>query len=150
MRFLISESEKKKRTTNLLIGLVLSLILAGVIGYENARYPEQYNDVLLWSVVGFVVLANLVSGYRHWRYKRLIRDHYLELLPGKLRFVTRDQASVLELDDVAAMRIFRKRGNLQHIQLLLKSQRGVRLEGYQDLEGLARLLSEQLPPEKLM
>ena len=150
MKFVISEDEKRKRTKNLLWGLVLSLVLAGFIGFENARYPEQYNDVLFWSVVGFIILANLVNGYRHRRYVRKIQGHYVEVLPGKIRFVTDGDTSELDMEDIVALRFFRNRRGLQHIQLVLKSHRGVRLEGYQDLDELAKLIVDQLPPEKLM
>lgn len=150
MKFRVGDAERRKRKRNLLLGVALSLVLAGVIAFENARYPEQYNDVLFWSVVGFVVVANLVSAFRLWRYLRLVDEHYLELVPGELRFVTQGDESVLELENVAAMRLFRRGGGLQHIQLLLKSQRGVRLEGYEGLDELARQLQEQLPSEKMM
>lgn len=150
MKFTIGEAERRKRRRNVAWGLVLSLALVGIIAYEHARSPGQYNEVLLWSVVGFVVLANLISYYRHRRYLAKTRGHSLELAPGRLVFRTGSERSELDLEEIAALRLFRAGEQLRHIQILLKNHRGIRLEGYQDLDELARLLAEQIPPEKIM
>jgi hypothetical protein len=150
MKFTIGEAERRQRSRNVGWGLLFSLLLAGIVAYQNYRYPQEYNDVLLWSVVGFVILANLISYYRHRRYLTKIRQHFLELEPGRLVFCTGDDRSELDLEQIAALRLFRAGPRLRHIQILLKNQRGIRLEGYQDLDELARLLAEQIPPEKIM
>jgi hypothetical protein len=79
------------------------------------------------------------------RYLRLIDDHCLEVVAGKLRFLTAGKCSELEFEQVSALRLFRRRGKLRHIQLLLKNNRGIRLEGYQDLDRLAQCLQDALP-----
>lgn len=148
--FVIDEASLAQRRRNIAWGAGFSLILAAVIAVGNYRYPETYNDVLLWSVVGFVILANLIGYLRHWRYVRLVRDHRIEVYPGSVRFWTGPEKTQLALDDVAMMNLFRKKGALQHIQLRLKNNRGIRLEGYRDIERLAALLAEQLPKSHLV
>jgi len=150
VKFTIGEAEIRRRRHNIGWGLVFSLLLAGVIAYGNHRYPERYNDLLLWSVVGFVMLANLINYYRHRLYLSKASQHYLEVRPGRLIFCTADERSELDLGQIAALRMFRGGGRLRHIQILLKNNRGIRLEGYGDLEQLAQLLAEQIPPEKIM
>ncbi len=147
MHFTVGEAEVRKRNKNILLGAIFSLLLAGMVAFQNHRYPEQYNDVLLWSVVGFVIIANVVNYYRHRRYLRQIRDHRVEVEPGKVKFRTGGDLSELDVQDIAALSFFRKKGVLQHIQIRLRSNRGIRLEGYNDLEKLGRLISEQIPPE---
>jgi len=143
--FVIGSEALEQRNRNILWGAGFSLILAAVIAVGHYRYPETYNDVLLWSVVGFVILANLVNLLRHLRYLRLVKTHRVEVHAGLLRFWTGPDKSELNLSDVAQVNLFRKKGVLQHLQIRLKNNRGIRLEGYQDLERLAGLLTEQIP-----
>ena len=150
VRFRIGEEELRRRRRNLAWGLLLSALLAGIIAVQNYRYPQQYNDVLMWSVAGFVVLANLVNYLRHRRYLRLAREHYLEVLEDRLRFFSGGELSELELGGIAALRFFRRRGVLGHIQILLTNQRGVRLEGYQDMEQLGERLAGLVPQAKII
>jgi hypothetical protein len=147
MKFVIGGAEVRKRRGNVLLGGVFSLMLAGIIAVQNYRYPEKYNDLLFWSAVGFVVIANVVGYYRHRRYLRQIRDHRVEVHPGNVQFWTGDEMSELGVNDIAAMTFYRRRGVLQHIQIRLKSNRGIRLEGYNHLEELGRLIAEQIPPQ---
>ena len=149
MEFVIGGAEVRKRKRNILLGAVFSLLLAGMVAFQNHKYPEQYNDLLLWSVVGFVIIANVVNYFRHRRYLRQIREHRVEVEPGKVKFRTGAELSELDVHDIAAMSFFRRKGVLQHIQLRLKSNRGIRLEGYDDLEELGRLISEQIPREQV-
>jgi hypothetical protein len=53
----------------------------------------------------------------------------------------------LDMKKIAGMFYYRKKGELQHIQIKLTTQRGIRLEGYENLEELGRLIAEQIPPE---
>ncbi len=149
-RFLIGASERGKRWRNIVWGIVLSAALVIVVLVGHERDPASYNATLLWSVIAFAVLINLVNLVRFLRYQRLIRQHYLEFLPGKLRFSTRGEVSELDLQQVAAMRLFRRGGSLQHIQLQLKNNRGVRLEGYENLARLEQLLRDELPEGRVM
>lgn len=143
--FSIAEQSLDKKRKNILWGGALSLVLVASILFGHYRYPETYNDVLLWSVVLFVIGANFVNYLRHRRYLRLIRDHRVEVLSGKLRFRTGTEVSELDLSDIVLVNLFRRKGILRHIQIRLKNNRGIRLEGYGDLEGMAALLTEQVP-----
>jgi hypothetical protein len=147
MAFAISEQEIRKRKKNTFWGAVFSLLLAGMIAAQNYQYPEKYNDVLLWSVVGFLLLANLVNYYRHLRYLRMIRDHEVEVLPRKVRFWTGGKMTELDVKKIAGMFYYRKKGELQHIQIKLKTHRGIRLEGYEKLNELGDQIADQIPPE---
>lgn len=149
-RWVIGEGEKALRRRNIGWGLVLSALLAAIIAYQNRHYPEQYNDVLLWSVIGFVILANLVNYYRYRRYLVRCADHFLEIADGQLRFSTAGEVSSLDLKQIAAVRVFRRAQKLRHIQLLLSNHRGIRLEGYEDIDRLLRELADRLPAEKIM
>jgi hypothetical protein len=143
--FTIDEGSLAQRKRNILLGLFFSLVLALVIALGHYRYPETYNDVLLWSVIGFVGIGNLVNWLRHRRYVRLIRDHRIEVHPGRVEFWTKGEKSVLDVGDIAALTLYRRRGTLRHIQVRLKNNRGIRLEGYRDLDRLADLLAGQIP-----
>jgi hypothetical protein len=143
--FTIGEHALERRSKNILWGAVLSLVLVVLIAFGNYRYPETYNDVLLWSAVAFVVGANLINYLRHRRYLRLIQDHRVEVLAGKVQFRTGDELSELDIGDIALVNLFRRKGTLNHIQLRLRNNRGIRLEGYGELERLAALLAEQVP-----
>ena len=54
--FTISAQSIAKRKKNILLGGVLSLLLAAVVVAGNARYPQTYNEVLLWSVLGLSLI----------------------------------------------------------------------------------------------
>ena len=149
-RWTIGAGERTLRQRNIAWGLLLSALLAGVVVYQNQQIPEQYNDVLLWSVVGFVALANLVNYVRYRRWLRRSAKHFLELTDDRLAFSTGGDISTLELAEITALRVFRRSGEVRHIQLLLPNNRGIRLEGYGDLEGLSCALAERLPAEKIM
>lgn len=150
MKFKLGHNELEQRKKRILFGLVFSIALAGIITYQHLRYPEDYNDVLFWSVVGFVVLANTVNYYRHRRYQKLANNHDIELLDGLLRFTTGDEVSELSLQDVTSIRVFLRRKQLSHIQLQLGNGRGIRLEGYDNMPALAEGLREQLPDKELL
>lgn len=143
--FSIGERYLDTKTKNILWGGGLSVVLVAVIAFGRYRYPETYNDVLLWSIVVFVIGANLINYLRHRRYLRLIREHRVELVSGRMLFWTGTEKSELDLDDIALVNLFRRKDVLHHIQLRLKNNRGIRLEGYRDLERMAALLAEQIP-----
>jgi hypothetical protein len=148
--FTIGEAFLAQKGRNIFWGAVLSVFLVAAIGFGHYRYPETYNDVLLWSVVAFVVGANLINYVRHRRYLRLIRDHSVKVGAGKVKFRTGTEASELALEDVVLINLFRRRGVLRHIQIKLKNNRGIRLEGYEDLDHLAALLEEQIPSGQII
>lgn len=145
MQFKIGKEELRKRSENLKMGTFFAGLLVIFIAYNNHEYPEKYNDVLYWSIMGFIVLANLIGFYRYRRYLRMVKEHWIEVHPEQLQFHTGGDVSTLTIKDISALNFYRRKGLLQHIQINLKNNRGVRLEGYDDLEELGHLLSEQVP-----
>jgi uncharacterized integral membrane protein len=148
--FIIGSREVTKRNRNLLWGLVLSLLLAILISIENYRNPVTYNYTLLWSMIAFLVLANVVNYIRYLRYRRLIRKHKVEINNETITFYTADQKSELDLSNISIMQIYRNANELRHIQLRLRNNRGIRLEGYDQLETMASLIADQLRPEQVI
>jgi hypothetical protein len=145
--FRISVESLQERRRNLLWGLVLSLLMVAVIEFGYYQDPDRYNEALRFSVILFVVLANGINYHRHRRYLRQVQDHRVEVHPGRVQFWTGGAMTELDLKDVVLMHLYRRRrsGILRHIQLRLKNHRGIRLEGYEDLEGLASALGAQIP-----
>jgi hypothetical protein len=144
-RFVVGKEEKRRRWLNVGWGLLFSgaMVIAITVGHEQD--PERYSSFLWWSVVWIFGAANLGNLLFLLRYLRTVDDHCIELAPGKLRFLSAGNWSELEFEQVSALRLFRSRGKLRHIQLLLKNRRGIRLEGYQDLDRLAQCLQDALP-----
>lgn len=145
--FTITAESLRQRKRNILLGAFFSVLLVLVVLQAST---EKENLPLVWSVLGFVVIANVVNLYRHLRYLRLVRDHRLELLPERVDFWTGGDKTVLDLRDVAGVFLYRWRGRLRHIQVRLKNNRGIRLEGYSDLEALAAGLEQRLPAGKVV
>ena len=145
MRFKIAEEEIHKRSKNIKIGAFFAGLLVIFIAYNNNQYPEKYNDVLFWSIMGFIILANFIGYLRYLRYLRMVKDHWIEVLPGQLQFHSNGDISELDITDIAALNFYPKKRALQHIQIKLKNNRGIRLEGYEDINALGNLLSEQVP-----
>jgi hypothetical protein len=145
MHFRIGQTELKKRSKNIKMGAFFAAVLVLFIAYHNNQYPAKYNDVLFWSIMGFIILANLVGYYRYRRYLNRVKEHWIEILPNCLQFHTHGDVSELNISDITALYFYRHKKILQHIQIKLKNNRGIRLEGYDDLETLGNLLSEQIP-----
>ena len=145
MRFEIGKAELQKRRKNIKIGGFFAGVLVIIIVYHNYEYPEKYNDVLYWSIMGFIILANLVGYYRYRRYLNMVKEHWIEVHPKQLQFHTKGEVSELNITDIAALHFYRHKGTLQHIQIKLKNNRGIRLEGYDDINALGDLLSDQVP-----
>ena len=143
--FSISEESLRRRTHNVLYGAGLSLLLLLLVGWGHFEQPQTYNDVLLWSVVGFVVLANAIGYLRHRRYLRRARQHRLEVGPRRIRFRTAADLSELSMADIAAVTIHRRGTQIGHIQITRTDNRGIRLEGYDDIDGLAAALKARIP-----
>jgi hypothetical protein len=143
--FRISPHGLRRRTQNQVYGAGLSLLLALLVIWAHGVEPQTYNDVLLWSVLGFVLLINVVGYARHRRYRRLAQRHRLHVADSEVRFETGEQRSVLHRADIAAVRVYRKRDGIGHIQIRRTDERGIRLEDYDDMEGLAAALKPLVP-----
>jgi hypothetical protein len=143
--FRVSPLGLRRRTRHQVFAAGLSLLLALLIIWGHGVQPQTYNEVLMWSVLGFAVLINIVGYARHRRYRRLARNHALRVTDSAVRFETGDQHSVLHPSDIAAVRVFRKRHGIGHIQIRRTDERGIRLEDYDDMEGLAAALKPLVP-----
>jgi len=143
--FRISAKALRRRARNQVYAAGLSLLLALLIIWAHGEQPQTYNDVLLWSVLGFVVLANGVGYARHRRYRRLARCHRLRVAGPQVHFDTGTGHSVLHRADIAAIRVYRNRGRIGHIQVRRTDNRGIRLEDYDDMEALAAALRPLVP-----
>jgi hypothetical protein len=144
-RFTISPASLRERSHNIAYGLAFSLGLVLLIYWGHVQFPQSFNMILLISVILFVVFSNLINYVRHRRYLRLARDHWIEILPDRIRFQATGNTSELELNDVAALNIYRRKGTPRLIQIKRKDNRGIRLEGYGDMEALAKALKARIP-----
>ena len=143
--FRIDPEALRRRRHNLAYGAGLSLLLILIMLWANGTRPQTYNDVLLWSLVGFLVLANVVGYVRHRRYRRLVARHRLVVDGPEVRFETGDTQSVLKPTAIAAIRVYRGHRGIGHIQIVRTDNRGIRLEDYDDMQGLAAALKPLVP-----
>lgn len=147
MLYSISETSLQTRKKNIILGALLSLLLAAIITVGHFQHPETYNDLLFWSVIIMVVVGNLVNYYRYRRYLRLAKDHRIEIDGDEVSFFNGSEKSVLAVKDIVTLTFYRRKGRLEHIQLKLRNNRGIRLEGYTDLEQLGRAIADRIPKE---
>ena len=150
MPYTISETSLQTRKKNIIVGALLSLLLAAVVTAGHAQYPETYNDIFFWSVIIVMAVANLVNYYYYRRYLRLIKDHRLEIDGDEVSFFTGTDKSVLNVEEIVALTFYRSKGQVKHIQLKLKNNRGIRLEGYTDLEQLGGAIADRIPKEQVV
>ena len=150
MHYTISETSLQTRKKNIILGALLSLVLVAVITAGHIQYPETYNDMLFWSVITVVVVANLVNYYRYRRYLRLVEDHRIEIDGNEVSFITGTDKTVLDTKDIVALTFYRSKGRLDHIQLKLGNKRGIRLEGYTDLEQLGGAIADRIPKQQVV
>jgi hypothetical protein len=145
-RFTISRRAWASAAVTLPYGLILSICLASYqyIG-AMSQFPESFNKILLVSVILFLVAANLINYVRHRRYLRLVKDHWIQIQPDRVRFHAAGTITELDLEEVAAVTVYRRRGAPRHVQIKRKDNRGIRLEGYGDMEGLVQALKARIP-----
>jgi hypothetical protein len=150
MRYSISETSLQTRNKNIFLSALFSLVLAAVITAGHFQYPETYNDMFFWSVIIVVVVGNLVNYYRYRRYLRLVEDHRIEIDGDEVSFFTGTEKSVLNTKEIVALTFYRRKGQVEHIQLKLRNNRAIRLEGYADLEQLGGAIADQIPKEQVV
>ena len=148
--FKISEASLAIRKRNILLGALFSVVLVAIIVSGHMHSPQTYNEVLLWSMVGFLGIGNLVNYYRYRRYMRRVKNHRLEVTRKSVDFWTEGEKSVMRFDKVAALVKHRRRGKLSHLQIKLRNNRGIRLEGYESMEDLSECLEEHIPKAHVM
>ena len=147
MHYSISETSLQARKKNILLGALFALVLAAVITAGHFQYPETYNNMVFWSVITAMVAGNLVNYYRYRRYLRLVEDHRIEIDGDQVSFFTGTEKSVLDTKEIVALTFYRRKGQLAHIQLKLRNNRGIRLEGYADLEQLGGAIADRIPKQ---
>ena len=147
MRYTISKTSLQIRKKNIFLSVLFSLVLAAIVTAGNFQYPETYNDLFFWSVIIVVIVGNLVNYYRYRRYLRLVEDHRIEINGDEISFFTGTEKSVLDTKEIVALTFYRRKGQLEHIQLKLRNNRGIRLEGYADLEQLGGAIADRIPKE---
>jgi hypothetical protein len=147
MRYCISESSLQARKKNIILGALFALLLAAVITAGHFQNPETYNDMVFWFVIIALVVGNLVNYYRYRRYLRLVEDHWIEIDGDEVSFFTGTEESVLDTKEIVALTFYRSKGQVGHIQLKLRNNRGIRLEGYADLEQLGGAIADRIPKE---
>jgi hypothetical protein len=150
MHYTISEASLKTRKNNIFLGALFSLVLAGIITAGHFQYPEIYNDVFFWSVIIVVLTGNLVNYHHYHRYLRRAENHRIEIDGDKIFFVTGNEKSVLDSKEIVALTFYRRKGQVAHIQLKLRNNRGIRLEGYTDLERLGDAIADLIPGEQVV
>jgi len=147
MRYSISEKSLQTRKKNIFSSALFSLVLLVVVTAGHVQYPETYNDMFFWSVIIALVVGNLVNYYRYRRYLRLVEDHRIEIDGDQVSFFTGTEKSVLDTKEIVALTFYRRKGQLAHIQLKLRNNRGIRLEGYADLEQLGGAIADRIPKQ---
>jgi hypothetical protein len=150
MRYSISETSLQSRKKNIFLGALFSMVLVAVTTAGHFKYPETYNDMFFWSVIIAMVVGNLANYYRYRRYLRLVKDHRIEINGDEVAFFTGTDKSVLDTQDIVALTFYRRKGQVKHIQLKLKNNRGIRLEGYADLEQLGGAIADRIPKERVL
>ena len=150
MPYTISETSLQGRKKNNLLSALYSLILAAAITAGHVQYPEIYNDVFFWSVIIMVGAGNLVNYYRYRRYLHLVEHHRVEINDNEVSFFTGAEKSVLDTGEIVSLTYYRRKGKVQHIQLKLRNNRGIRLEGYADLEQLGNAIADRIPKEQVI
>jgi hypothetical protein len=149
MPYSISKTSLQIRKRNIFLSVLFSLVLTVVVTAGHLQDPETYNDMFFWSVIIVVVVGNAVNYYRYRRYLRLVEDHRIEIVGDEVSFFTGTEKSVLNIKDITALTFYRRKGRIEHIQLKLRNNRGIRLEGYADLEQLGGAIADLIPQEQV-
>ncbi len=149
MPYSISKMSLQSRKKNIFLGALLSLGLIVVVTAGHLQDPETYNDLFFWSAIIVVVVGNAVNYYRYRRYLRLAEDHRIEIVGDEVFFYTGADKSILNIKDIARLTFYRRKGQVEHIQLKLRNNRGIRLEGYSDLQQLGFAIADRIPQEQV-
>ncbi len=147
MIFRISVAEIAKRRKNILLGLLFSIGLAVTLAMANATNQEKYNDMLLGSVVFFLVFANIINATRHLQWQKQIKTHRIEVGNTGLMFIKGDEQNELLGEKIANLKTKEKNGLVTTIFVELATGNKIRLEGYDGMTELAALIQNMMPPK---
>ena len=142
--FRISEAVIRRRHLNIVWGIVFGAALCLITLRGHAVNSDKYNDTLLVSVLGFVILFCLFNLAGHVRYVRNSRKHHLEVGDDNVTFVTGADESVLPLTEVAQAEPQSRMREGPSLMMRLKNKRIVRLVGYERQEDLIALVSQRI------
>lgn len=142
--FRISEAVIRKRHFNTALGILFGIALCVIALRGHAVDSEKYNDTLLASVVGFVILFSLFNLVGHIRYILNSRKHHLEVGEDSITFVTGAAESLLPLNEVALAEQQSRRREGPSLMMRLKNKRIVRLVGYERQEALIALVTQRI------
>ena len=142
--FRISEAVIRKRHFNTALGIVFGIALCLIALRGNTVDSEKYNDTLLASIVGFVILFCLFNLVGHIRYTLNSRKHHLEVGEDCVTFVTGAKESVLPLSEVALAEQQSRLREGPSLMMRLKNKRIVRLAGYERQEALIALVTQRI------
>ena len=144
MHYTISETSLQTRKNNVFLGALFSLGLA-VVEKPDPERRERADSPPRARRVG-----NLVNYYHYRRYLRRVENHRIEIAIDKISFITGSEKSVLDSKDIVALTFYRRKGQIAHIQLKLRNNRGIRLEGYTGLEQLGGAIADMIPGEQVI
>ena len=150
MIFKISPAEVKKREKNILLAILFSIGLAGFLMFGNDTLKITYNFLLLISIGLFFVFANIFNGIRHNKWKKTIKTHQIEILDREIIFSKGDEKSTLPPEKIHKIRLKRRKESVTWMILFLTTGNKIRLEGYDDMDTLAKLIIAQVRPEQVV
>ncbi|MBF0370672.1 MAG: hypothetical protein HQL52_14565 [Magnetococcales bacterium] len=146
MVFQVGKQEISKRNKNIFMGIIYSVGFIAVTAAANSWDSNKYNDMLLLSVIGFVVFSNMINAVLYMNYRTKIKDHRVEVGEKGVTFWTKGVDSMLEVERILKVRFRRRKGALDRVVIDLRNGRHIRLEGYDDLlelgEAVVKLLGE--------
>ena len=149
MAFKIGNHEVEKRRKNIILGAIFSTVLAACLGYLNGVNASKYNDFLLGSVVFFLVFANIINAFRYIQWLKLIAKHRVEPAGDVIHFYKGDDKSTLKGDNIAKVTVKRKQEQPVTIFIELNIGNKIRLEGYDDMDGLLGALRHIIADENI-
>ena len=150
MIFKIGQAEVKKRQNNILLGLLLTVVLAIIVFMGDESIKDKYNDFLIASFILFFLFANIINGIRHFRWKYIIKKHQIEVLDDQVVFLEGDVRTVLQKSQINKAHIKRRQEKVTRIIVQLVNGNKIRLEGYEEMEALAKGLTDRLKPEQVV
>ena len=142
--FRISDAVIRKRHLNIVVGIVLGVALCLITLRGHAIDSDKYNDTLLLSIVGFVILFCSFNLFGHMRYVRNSRRHHLQVGEDRITFVTGANESVLKLSDVAQAEPQSRFREGPSLMMRLNNKRIIRLVGYERQQALIELVSQRI------
>jgi hypothetical protein len=104
---------------------------------------DPFQAMLLGLVLLCLVLLGVVHLVGYVRYLRRSRTHRVEVENDCLYFTTEGERTRLDLRDVLLIERQNRLGEMVSLMLRLRNQRHVRLEGYEDQEGLMDLVAQR-------